>query len=112
MKQILFSQRLRYWFDNYMSKGTAALIGGLGVLSLVIILLAGAIIALGQNALAPEGSPPLPFREAAWAALMRTLDAGTMGGDAGWGFRFVMFLVTLGGVFIISSLIGVLTSGV
>ena len=25
---------------------------------------------------------------------MRTLDAGTMGGDAGWGFRIVMLLVT------------------
>jgi voltage-gated potassium channel Kch len=43
---------------------------------------------------------------------MRTLDAGTMGGDAGWSYRFVMFAVTLGGVFIISTLIGVLTSGV
>ncbi|MBN2676796.1 MAG: NAD-binding protein, partial [Anaerolineaceae bacterium] len=39
-------------------------------------------------------------------------DAGTMGGDAGWGFRMIMFGVTLGGVFIISTLIGVLTSGV
>ena len=43
---------------------------------------------------------------------MRTLDAGTMGGDEGWSFRLVMFVVTLGGVFIISTLIGVLTSGI
>ncbi len=34
-----------------------------------------------------------------------------MGGDEGWGFRWAMFAVTLGGVFIISTLIGVLTSG-
>jgi voltage-gated potassium channel Kch len=34
-----------------------------------------------------------------------------MGGDQGWPFRAVMFLVTLGGIFLVSSLIGVLTSG-
>ena len=27
-----------------------------------------------------------------------TLDSGTMGGDAGWGFRLVMLLVTLAGL--------------
>jgi hypothetical protein len=29
---------------------------------------------------------------------MRTLDAGSMGGDTGWGFRLVMLGVTIGGV--------------
>jgi Trk K+ transport system NAD-binding subunit len=43
--------------------------------------------------------------------MMRTLDAGTMGGDTGWHYRFVMFGVTIGGVFIISTLIGVLSNG-
>ena len=41
---------------------------------------------------------------------MRTLDPGTMGGDMGWGFRLIMFMVTLGGIFIISTLIGVLNN--
>ena len=43
---------------------------------------------------------------------MRTLDAGTMGGDAGWGFRCVMLVVTLGGIFVVSALIGVLSAGI
>ncbi len=43
---------------------------------------------------------------------MRTLDAGTMGADVGWWFRIAMFIVTLTGVFIISTLIGILTSGI
>jgi hypothetical protein len=51
------------------------------------------------------------FLEAAWMSLMRTLDAGTMGGDAVWGFRIVMLLVTVGGIFIVSTLIGVLSNG-
>jgi len=61
--------------------------------------------------LAPDGADTPNFLEAAWLSLMRTLDAGTMGGDAGWGFRLVMLLVTIGGIFIVSTLIGVLSSG-
>ena len=112
MKSATWSDRLRYQFDNYMSRGTGALISGLAVFSLVIIVIAGFIVSLGGNMFAPERSPGLSFLEAAWESMMRTLDAGTMGGDSGWGFRIVMFLVTLGGVFVISTLIGVLTSGV
>jgi voltage-gated potassium channel Kch len=114
MKKNTLADRIRYRFDNYMSKGTIALIGGLAVLSLVVILIASIIFLIGNAHLAPAGSDKgLSFPEAAWESLMRTLDAGTMGGDEGWGYRIVMFLLpTLGGVFIISSLIGVLTSGV
>jgi voltage-gated potassium channel Kch len=107
-------ERLNYIFDNFMSKGTLALIGGLAVLSLIVILLAAAVLTIGGVVLAPEGSTAgLSFPEAVWESLMRTLDAGTMGGDVGWGYRLVMFLLpTLGGVFVISTLIGVLTTGV
>ncbi len=105
-----WSDRLRYSFDNLMSKGTIALIGGLAVLSLIIILAAAVIgYILG---IAPEGGERLGFVELAWMNLMRTLDAGTMGGDAGWGLRIVMLGVTIGGIFVISTLIGVLTTGI
>ncbi len=103
-------ERVRYQFDNLMSRGTIALIGGLAIMSLFVIVLAGAILSIAN--IRPEGSEEqMTFIEAVWESLMRTLDAGTMGGDSGWGFRLVMFAVTIGGVFIISSLIGVLTSG-
>jgi voltage-gated potassium channel Kch len=102
--------RLRYQFDNAMSRGTVAMIGWLAVLSLIVILVAALIVSLAG--IAPQGEERLNFIEASWQALMRTLDAGTMGGDTGWGFRLVMFGVTLGGVFIISTLIGVLTTGI
>jgi voltage-gated potassium channel Kch len=106
-------ERLNYFFDNFMSRGTAALIGGLALLSLAVIVIAGAVISLGGLALAPEGSArPLTFIEAVWESLMRTFDAGTMGGDTGWGFRLVMLFVTIGGIFVVSTLIGVLTTGV
>ena len=52
------------------------------------------------------------FAEAAWRSLVRTLDAGIVGGDTGWGFGLLMPGVTMGGVFSISVLIGVLRRGV
>ncbi len=103
-------ERWQYALDNLFSRGPAAMILALAALSLVIILLAGAVIAIGS--IAPKGEEPLAFGEAVWRSLMRTLDAGTMGGDAGWGFRWVQLFVTLGGIFIISALIGVLSSAI
>ena len=101
--------RLRYEFDKSMAAGPIALIGWLGLLSLATICAAGAFLALTN--IAPAGEGPMSFIEGTWASLMRTLDSGTMGGDAGWGFRIVMLLVTLAGIFIVSALIGVLSSG-
>ncbi|WP_375450251.1 hypothetical protein [uncultured Devosia sp.] len=102
--------RLRYEFDKSMSAGPIALIGWLALLSLLVILVAGALITLLR--IAPEGGEVPGFIEASWAALMRTLDSGTMGGDAGWGFRLVMLAVTIGGILIVSTLIGVLSTGI
>jgi voltage-gated potassium channel Kch len=101
--------RLRYAFDKSMAAGTIALIGWLGLVSLVIIAIAGAFLDLTR--IAPEGEEPMSFIEGTWASLMRTLDSGTMGGDNGWGFRIVMLVVTLAGIFVVSALIGVLSTG-
>lgn len=109
MRKPTLRQRFQYWFDNYMSKGPIAMIGGLAVLSLVIIFLAAAVIRVGHIAMG-EGDE-ITFGEAAWMSLMRTLDAGTMGGDTGAGFRVIMLLVTIGGIFIVSTLIGILSNG-
>jgi voltage-gated potassium channel Kch len=109
MKKTSLRDRLRYQFDKSMAGGTIALIGWLALVSLAIVVVAGAFVALTR--IAPEGGEPLSFAEASWGSLMRTLDSGTMGGDAGWGFRIVMLLVTLAGIFVVSALIGVLSTG-
>ena len=109
--KIRWTDRVRYWVDNTFSRGTIALIAWLSLISATVILIAGAVLAItGFNQEGVDGG--LSFGEAAWEAMMRTFDAGTMGGDTGWGFRWVMLFVTIGGVFFISTLIGVLTSGV
>src|SRR5688572_17078195 len=106
-----FRQRLRYQFDNLMSRGTPALIAMLFVLSLIVVFIAGAVISIAG--FVQEGATEsLSFGEAMWESLMRTLDSGTMGGDTGSGFRAVMLFVTLGGIFVVSALIGVLNNAI
>jgi voltage-gated potassium channel Kch len=102
------SQRIGYIFDNVMSRGTPAMIGVLFTLSAIIVIVVSLIVI--ATGIGPEGSG---FIDIAWMGLMRTLDAGTMGGDQGsWPFLLSMLTVTLGGVFVVSALIGVLTAGV
>lgn len=110
MHEASFNDRLRYAFDNFMSRGTIALIAGLAVVSLAIIFavaLVSTILGVG-----PADEPGTSFAEALWLSLLRTLDPGTMGGDEGRRFRFLMLLVTIGGIFVISTLIGVLNNGI
>ncbi|MBV9903130.1 MAG: hypothetical protein JO346_00970 [Alphaproteobacteria bacterium] len=104
------AERLRYEFDKSMAAGPIALIGWLAVISLAMISFAGLVLTVTR--FAQDGAEPLGFVEAFWESLMRTLDSGTMGGDTGWGFRLVMLFVTLTGIFVVSTLIGVISSGV
>ena len=105
-----FRQKFKYRFDNLMSRGTPAMVGMLFILSLIVVFIAGAVIS-AAGLVQEAGTDRLSFGEAAWESLMRTLDSGTMGGDTGTGFRIVMLVVTLGGIFVVSALIGVLSNG-
>ena len=78
----------------------------LAVVTALLVVLAGVILAIADISINGEQG----FIEGAWAALLRTLDPGTMGGDAGWPFRIIALVVTLGGVFIVSTLIGLIAT--
>lgn len=107
--RVTAAQRLRYEFDKSMAAGPIALIGWLALVSVIVLAFAGAFLALTR--IAPAGEAPLTFLEGFWSSLMRTLDSGTMGGDAGWGFRLVMLLVTIFGMLVVAALIGVVSAG-
>lgn len=109
MKKATWRARLRYQFDKSMAAGSVALIAWLALISLMIIIAAAVLLAF--TGIAPEGGERLTMIDGLWAALMRTVDAGALGGDNGWSFRIVMLIVTVGGIFIFSALIGVLNSG-
>ncbi len=100
--------RLRYRFDEFMGRGTIALIVGLFVISVVLIVTVALVVFITGH----EGEPDLDFGSLLRLGLLRTLDPGTMGGDTGsGGFLLSMFVITLGGIFIISTLIGILNNG-
>ncbi|MEJ6492942.1 MAG: hypothetical protein QNL60_10845 [Flavobacteriales bacterium] len=111
MPKVKLSQKLRYRFDNTMSRGPGALILWLAILTVIMILITTIIVLIFR--IFPEGeSSSMEVGETLWQTLMRAMDAGTVAGDSGWGFRLIMFLVTLGGIFILSTLIGILSSGI
>jgi len=117
MAKASLGQKLRYKFDNSMAKGPSALIGWLALVTLVMILIAAAIIIVFSifpivptaDGTSTEAAP-MGFFETLWQTLMRSMDAGTLAGDTGWPFRILMLCITLGGIFIVSTLVGVLSN--
>ena len=104
---------MRYRFDNLMSRGSIALIIYLGLLTVALIVGVTIIDIAGDLAPADDKGEKPGFSELLWKSLLRTLDPGTMGGDTGdWGFLFSMFVVTIGGIFIVSTLVGILATGI
>ena len=79
MKKFTLMDKLKYRFDMMMSRGPLAVIFWLAVATLLLVILAGLFIA--AFGIVPEEMEHMSFIEALWQSLMRTLDAGTMGGD-------------------------------
>jgi voltage-gated potassium channel Kch len=103
-----FRVRLRAWFDGTMDRGTPALIGWLGLASVLLIAVVTALVMV----FAQKEADDRGVAEVAWESLMRAMDPGTIGGDSGSVvFLGLMLAVTIGGIFIVSSLVGVLTTG-
>jgi voltage-gated potassium channel Kch len=113
MQKPTFGEKTRYYFENTMSAGPAGVIKWLAIFSLFMVLILGLLIlAFGIKSSPEPDAENLGFIEGAWQSLMATLDSGTMGGDEGWSFRAVRFIATLGGIFLISILIGTISSGI
>ncbi len=113
MQKPTLGEKARYYFENTMSSGPGGVIKWLAIFSVFMVLILGLIILVFGIKSTPEpGAEHLGFIEGAWQSLMATLDSGTMGGDEGWAFRAVRFIATLGGIFLISILIGTISSGI
>lgn len=112
MVQPSLRRRLRYRFDTALSKGAASLVLWLALATLLLILVAALVLVVFRIASSANDFKNLNVLEAAWQSLVRTLDPGVVGADYGWSFRVVGLLVTLGGIFIVSTLIGLLANGI
>ena len=115
MRTFTLRQRLRYAFDATMSRGTTALVGWLGLGTALMIGLHALLLTVAG--LQPEDvrtDGPEEALRVAWYGLMRAMDAGTLGGDAtdwNWPLLAANFGITLGGIFVLSTLISILSSG-
>ena len=104
-------QRLRYAFDNTMARGTSALVFWLVVATAILIGFFTIIVLVAK--LAPGGGDGRPgVIGQLFKSLLHAMDPGTVAGDDGkWPFLLVMLLLTIGGLLIVSALIGVLATG-
>ncbi len=98
------SQRLRYAFDTSMARGPSALLGYLGLATLLMIVFFAAItLIFGLT----DSSNPVT---AVYQALLHSIDSGTVAGDQGNGYIAVSIVLTFGGIIVFSAFIGVLAT--
>ena len=103
--------RLRYRFDNALSRGPSVVVGWLGFITIGIVVTVGLLVALAQVG-GVSGGKPVGVVEGVWQALTRVVDAGTFVGDTTWPARIIGLMITLCGIFIAGSLIGLIASAV
>jgi voltage-gated potassium channel Kch len=108
VKNTTFGEKIRYRFDNVMARGPVAIIGLLGLVTFVFILIIAAVLAIFH--IYPQGVTADNFGELLWQNMLRALDSGTFAGDSGWGYRIAALIVTLAGIFVVASLIGIISS--
>lgn len=104
-------QRVRYSFDLALARGPMVVIAWLGGLTLVIIVSA-AFASFLAGAYRDANGHSAGIIESMWQSLLRVLDSGTFAGDNGTIARVIALTVTLSGIFIAGSLIGLIASAV
>src|SRR4051794_16811595 len=105
-------QKLRYRFDNTMSRGTPALVGWLAVVTILLVLLFTLLTLIFGIAPKDENGNRPGLIGQTFKTMLHALDPGTVAGDTGkWPFLLAMFLITIGGLFVVSALIGVIATG-
>ena len=82
------------------------------MVTFLLVIIAGFFLFIFGLSANPIENEPFDLIEGIWQSLMRVLDAGTVTGDEGWAFRLFMLLITIAGLFIFSSLIGSISSGI
>ncbi|HKA94555.1 MAG TPA: hypothetical protein VKE97_12185 [Acidimicrobiia bacterium] len=109
-RKVTAGDRLRYRIDNAFSRGTRVVIVWLAAITAAIVVAAAVILTVFRAAV--NDDKHVGVIEAFWQSLLRVIDPGTMASDTGWLLRIVALLVTLSGIFIASTLIGIIATGI
>ena len=103
--------RLRHRFDAALSKGPSVVIKWLGLLKLSVIMVTAFVLTLFRVHGVNSGKR-LAILEAFWQSLLRVVDGGTFAADSGWSARLIGLAITIAGIFIAGSLIGLIANAV
>jgi len=110
-RNISFAAKAKYAFDNYISKGTVTLIGGLGVLALILVAILAVILYI--SGIHPDDSTHFNIADSLWENMIHMLDPGTLSGtDSNWAMRGYLLAVTIIGIVVLSTLIGLVSNGI
>jgi voltage-gated potassium channel Kch len=104
MKKASIRERVRYWFDNTMAKGPIALISWLGLFTLVVIVITSLVVWV--TGFQEEES----LGEQIWSFTMLSLDLDSLT-SVPWFARVATLVIVFTSIFVTSTLIGVLTTG-
>jgi hypothetical protein len=107
-KEFSFKQKFDYALDKICSKGLRVMILWLSILSIIIILIFALFLVLIDTFLI--GHDGISFWDSFWISLIHTLDASALSDVTGWRYRLFLLPVTLAGVFLVSALIGVIST--
>ena len=107
MKDKSFKERMLYFLDIWMSRGTASMLVLLFIITGIIVSLLGLLAWLSVKASGVTAG------ESIWTVLLHTLDPGVISEDQGsrW-FLLLMLLATFAGVFFLALLIGFINDGI
>ncbi len=108
--RVRLRDRARYWFDNTMSRGTISLIGWLAVASAALIVTVTLAMVLFAPT-SPDGTPSPTLLERLWNTFVTAFSLAVPSTEPSRRMLALWFLLALGGIFIISALVGLLTSG-
>jgi Trk K+ transport system NAD-binding subunit len=99
-----FKEKLKYSFDQFLSKGSVALVISLFLVMLIIVVIIGGLLYF----INPDSG--LGFL--IWTSFMQTLDPGNLSGETGTLFYMIMMtLATIVGIFITSLFISFILNG-
>jgi hypothetical protein len=100
------SDRLHYAFDNFMARGTRALVIGLAIASTALVVLAAIVLTIIE--------PEHDVLAQAWQSFLHTIDSGYIENTSEEPALAIAMklIVTLGGLFVVAILIGIIANGI
>ncbi|HVF99941.1 MAG TPA: potassium transporter TrkA [Chloroflexia bacterium] len=110
MQKVSFGRRLQYGFDSVMARGTPALIGLLAAITLALVGIVAIFLYFSGAATNDDGTP-MTVMDILREGTNHAFNTGDVWNGSGTLlFIVAMVVVSLGGMFILSALIGILTT--